>query len=91
MAFLNGAVQTAFTEELLFRGLIAGSLSRRLPVLWANLAQAAIFFLPHLLILLVVPEMLVPSAAGFRGRAHSRLDTDQVRVDHRVNADPRLR
>ena len=57
MAFLNGAVQTAFTEELLFRGLIAGSLSRRLPMLWANLAQAAIFFLPHLLILLVAPEM----------------------------------
>ena len=33
MAFLNGVMQTAFTEELLFRGLIAGILSRRLPCL----------------------------------------------------------
>jgi membrane protease YdiL (CAAX protease family) len=56
VAFLYGAVQTGLTEELLFRGLIAGSLSRRLPFVWANLAQAAIFFLPHLLILYVMPE-----------------------------------
>jgi membrane protease YdiL (CAAX protease family) len=32
-AILYGVVQTAFAEELLFRGLIAGSLSRRLPLL----------------------------------------------------------
>jgi membrane protease YdiL (CAAX protease family) len=57
LAILNEAVQTAFAEELLFRGLIAGSLARRLPVVWANLLQALIFFLPHLLILLVMPEM----------------------------------
>lgn len=57
LAFFNGVVQTGFTEELLFRGLIAGSLSRRLPLLWANLAQALIFFLPHLLVLMVMPEM----------------------------------
>ena len=56
-AFLYGGVQTGFTEELLFRGLIAGSLSRRLPILWANVSQAFIFFLPHLLILTVMPEM----------------------------------
>jgi membrane protease YdiL (CAAX protease family) len=37
MATLYGVVKTGFPEELLFRGLIAGSLSRRLPVLWANL------------------------------------------------------
>jgi membrane protease YdiL (CAAX protease family) len=55
MAFLNGAVQTGFTEELLFRGLIAGALSRRLSFLWANVSQAVIFLLPHLLILLVEP------------------------------------
>jgi membrane protease YdiL (CAAX protease family) len=54
--FLYGVVQTGLTEELLFRGLIAGSLSRRLPLVWANLAQASIFFLPHLLILYVMPE-----------------------------------
>lgn len=57
LAFLNGVVQTGFAEELLFRGLIAGSLSRRLPLVWANLAQATIFLLPHLAILLVAPEL----------------------------------
>jgi len=56
-AILYGAVQTAFAEELLFRGLIAGSLARRLPVLWADVFQALIFLLPHLLILLVAPEV----------------------------------
>lgn len=56
LAFLNGAVQTALAEEVLFRGLIAGSLSRRLPLLWANVVQALIFLLPHLLILYVMPE-----------------------------------
>ena len=44
-------------QELLFRGLIGGSLSRRLPELWANIAQALIFLLPHLLILKFMPEM----------------------------------
>jgi membrane protease YdiL (CAAX protease family) len=57
LAFLNGAVQTGFPEELLFRGLIAGSLSRRLSLRWANISQAFIFLLPHLLILLVMPEL----------------------------------
>jgi membrane protease YdiL (CAAX protease family) len=55
LALLNGAVQTGLTEEILFRGLIAGSLSRRLPIVWANVAQAFIFLLPHLLILYVMP------------------------------------
>ena len=57
MAFLKGVVQTGFTEELLFRGLIAGRLSRRLSLRWANVSQAFIFLLPHLLILLVMPEI----------------------------------
>jgi membrane protease YdiL (CAAX protease family) len=57
LAFLHGVVQTGFAEELLFRGLIAGSLSRRLSLLWANLLQALIFLLPHFLILLVMPDM----------------------------------
>src|SRR5262249_14774293 len=55
-AILYGAVQTAFAEEVLFRGLIAGSLARRLPMVSANLLQGFIFLLPHLLILLVAPE-----------------------------------
>ncbi len=59
MALLYGVVQTGFTEELLFRGLIAGSLSRRLPPVWANLAQAFVFFIPHLAILFVAREAWV--------------------------------
>jgi membrane protease YdiL (CAAX protease family) len=57
LAIINGVVQTAFAEELLFRGLIAGSFSRHLPLVWANLLQALIFLLPHFLILLVMPQM----------------------------------
>lgn len=57
MALLYGVVKTGFAEEFLFRGLIAGSLSRRLPLWAANLAQALIFLLPHLLVLKVMPEM----------------------------------
>jgi membrane protease YdiL (CAAX protease family) len=56
-ALLYGCVQTGFPEEFLFRGLIAGSLSRRLPLLWANLGQAFIFLIPHLLVLTVMPEL----------------------------------
>ena len=50
-------VRTRFPEELLFRGLIAGSLSRRLPLLRANLGQAVIFLVPHLFVLTVMPEL----------------------------------
>jgi membrane protease YdiL (CAAX protease family) len=57
MALLYGVVKTGFAEELLFRGLIAGSLGRRLPLARANLLQALIFLLPHVLVLLVMPEM----------------------------------
>lgn len=57
MALLYGVVKTGFTEELLFRGLIAGSLSRRMSLPWANLWQALIFLLPHLLILHTRPEL----------------------------------
>jgi membrane protease YdiL (CAAX protease family) len=57
MALLYGAIQTGFPEELFFRGLIAGSLSRRLPLLWANLVQALVFLIPHLLVLIVMPEL----------------------------------
>ncbi len=59
MALLYGVVKTGFPEELLFRGLIAGSLSRRLSIFWANLWQACIFLIPHLLVLRIMPEMWV--------------------------------
>jgi membrane protease YdiL (CAAX protease family) len=57
MALLYGFVKTGFPEELLFRGLIAGSLARRMPFAWANLVQSLIFLAPHLLLLKVMPEM----------------------------------
>jgi membrane protease YdiL (CAAX protease family) len=58
MALLYGVVKTGLTEELLFRGLVTGSLARRLPGVWANLLQALIFLAPHLLVLRVMPELL---------------------------------
>jgi membrane protease YdiL (CAAX protease family) len=57
MALLYGLIQTGFSEEFLFRGLIAGSLFRRLPTLWANLIQAAIFLIPHVPLLFLMPKM----------------------------------
>jgi membrane protease YdiL (CAAX protease family) len=57
MALLYGVVQTGFAEELLFRGLVAGSLARRLPFMWANLGQGLLFLAPHLLVLRVMPEL----------------------------------
>lgn len=73
-AALYGFVQTGFSEEFLFRGLIAGSLSRRLSKHTANLAQAAIFLAPHLLLLFVMPEhwpllILIFLGAAFAGWA----------------------
>lgn len=80
MALLYGVVKTGFAEELLFRGLIAGSLGRRLPLLWANLIQALVFLLPHLLVLTVMPEMwgLLPvvfATALFLGWARLRSES----------------
>jgi membrane protease YdiL (CAAX protease family) len=67
MALLYGVIKTGFAEEFLFRGLIAGSLSRRLPTVWANLIQASIFLVPHLLLLVVMPEMWVILPFVFAG------------------------
>ena len=72
MALLYGMVKTGFAEEFLFRGLIAGSLSRRLSLVWANVVQALIFLAPHLLILFIMPEIwgilpLVFAGALFKG------------------------
>jgi membrane protease YdiL (CAAX protease family) len=80
MALLYGVVKTGFAEELLFRGLIAGSLGRRLPLLWANLLQALIFLVPHLLVLIARPElwMILPivfATALFLGWARIRSES----------------
>jgi membrane protease YdiL (CAAX protease family) len=57
MALLYGVVRTGFTEEFLFRGLIAGALSRRFSLPRANMAQALIFLIPHFAVLRIMPEM----------------------------------
>ena len=57
MALLYGFIKTGFAEELLFRGLITGSLARRLPFWWANGIQSLIFLAPHLILLWIMPEM----------------------------------
>lgn len=48
-----GVVLRAAGEEVFFRGLLGGVLMRRLGFAWGNLAQATIFLLPHLALLLV--------------------------------------
>lgn len=67
MALLYGMVKTGFNEEFLFRGLIAGSLSRRMPLPWANVLQALIFLAPHVLILLSRPALWPILPAVFVG------------------------
>lgn len=57
LAALYGIVKTGFAEEFLFRGMIAGSLARRMSSLTANIVQSMIFLAPHLLILVVAPKM----------------------------------
>jgi membrane protease YdiL (CAAX protease family) len=74
-------VRTRFPEELLFRGLIAGSLSRRLPLPWANLGQAVVFLIPHLLVLRVMPELwgiLTVIFAGSPLRGWVRIKTGSI-------------
>lgn len=53
LVVLYGVVKTGFTAELGLRGSMAGSLARRLPAAWANVAQATLFLLSHLTILLI--------------------------------------
>jgi uncharacterized protein len=67
--FNYGVLATGLPEELLFRGLIAGALFRHLRFWSANVLQAVIFLLPHLLILLVAPALwplaiVLPLALG---------------------------
>jgi uncharacterized protein len=59
----------ALAEEILFRGLLAGVLIRRLGFAAGNMLQALIFLAPHLLLLLVSvrfwPLLPVQLAAGW--------------------------
>jgi len=58
IALSYGIFQNGFTEELLFRGLLAGALHRRMSLWAANLVQALIFFLPHLaMVVFLAPSL----------------------------------
>ena len=52
-----GFLATGIPEELIFRGLIAGALFRRMSYWKANGLQAVIFMLPHLLLLFIAPRL----------------------------------
>ncbi len=52
-ALFFGLFKTGLGEELLFRGLISGLFGRRTKLWIANAFQAAIFTLPHLLLLTI--------------------------------------
>ncbi len=86
LALLYGMVKTGFCEELLFRGLIAGSLARRMPLVWANALQALIFLAPHGLILLSRPELWIVLPAVFLGG----LATGWLRIESGSIAGPWL-
>lgn len=66
VAFSYGMVSAGLGEELLFRGLIAGAISRRMTLAQANVLQTLIFLAPHLLILFVKPEA-APLMVGVLG------------------------
>ncbi len=56
-ALFFGLFETGLGEELFFRGLIGGWLGRRTKLWIANVIQAAIFTLPHLLLLTIEPRL----------------------------------
>ena len=91
MALLYGVVKTGFTEELLFRGLIAGSLARRLPAVWANLCASPHLPRPAPACAPHHARDVVDHPDRFRRRFVRRLGAHQVRLDHRAVADPRIR
>jgi len=77
VALLYGVVKTGFAEEFLFRGLLTGSLARRLPHRWANLVQALIFLAPHLPILKIIPGAWIAMPIVFAGA----LVTGWIRIE----------
>jgi uncharacterized protein len=59
---------TALGEELFFRGLIAGWLLGWLGARWGNLAQALVFLVPHVPVILIAPGLWwLVLIAGFGG------------------------
>lgn len=74
-------IGTALGEELLFRGLIAGVLIKRLGLWRGNVIQATLFGLVHLVVLFTAPQYAVFAvsfafAAGlFLGWLRGRTDS----------------
>jgi membrane protease YdiL (CAAX protease family) len=68
-AMLREAFYVALGEEMFFRGLLGGWLMRKLGFALGNLVQAAIFLLPHLLLLqlgtAIWPVFIVQFVAGW--------------------------
>jgi membrane protease YdiL (CAAX protease family) len=57
MAWAFEAIYVALGEEVFFRGFIGGLLMRRLGFVVGNMLQAAIFLLPHLMLLTVSVQL----------------------------------
>ena len=80
LIFLREAFYTTLGEEIFFRGFLGGWLIRRFGFGIGNLLQAAIFLLPHLLLLLVSTQfwgIIVVQALGgwFLGWLRYRSDS----------------
>lgn len=81
LVLLLEGIGTALGEELLFRGLLAGVLMKRLGPWWGNVAQATLFGLVHLVVLFTAPRyavlaFLLSFAAGlFMGWLRGRTDS----------------
>jgi len=69
LIWLREAIYVALGEEIFFRGLLGGWLTRRFGFAIGNAVQALIFLLPHLFLLLVSltlwPIILVQLLAGW--------------------------
>jgi membrane protease YdiL (CAAX protease family) len=68
-ALVNEAFYVALGEEVFFRGFLGSWLFRRIGFRWGNLVQAAVFLLPHLLLLNISagiwPIFIVQFCAGW--------------------------
>ena len=69
LVWLREAIYVALGEEIFFRGLLGGWLTRRYGFAIGNVVQSLIFLLPHFLLLLVSmsfwPMILVQLLAGW--------------------------
>ena len=55
--FMFSGLITIFAEELCFRGWLLRTLEPKVGALWANAIQAAIFTLPQLVVVIIMPSL----------------------------------